>query len=226
MKKLAIVFIVLAFCTSPKTDPRIKKFEDYLGPEKVEVINTAVHLFDSVVTGLYKSPHINTSYQRFMADLKNDRIKLRTLFNENELRKLHEHCKSSGLWNELHLEFRRVYVKDGDLFTEFAYIPLGSDTPVYTMESQQITPKLKCDSLTIDSLVKEEKQTLWFNPSGKYMKAVDLIKDNDSTIIKYLDIKETSGSVLPNLLAGGFIYSKADFNDYFIRRIFAVELLL
>jgi hypothetical protein len=67
------------------------------------------------------------------------------------------------------------------------------------------------------------KEGLVINNVGKYIQALYAVKDSDSLIKKYSEIREAAGMMPNELVVPGILSFNPDFNDYFHKRIVVVE---
>ncbi len=74
------------------------------------------------------------------------------------------------------------------------------------------------DESTNDSIFEYEVNNL-----GKYMHAIYNVKDSDSLINKYYEVREAFGIITNSMFVDGFLYSKPDFDNYFHKRIVVIE---
>ncbi len=224
MRYLIIFLIVLFSCTSTTKDSRIEKFGRSLGKDKIEVVDKAVLYLDNYVTDKYKSEDLNSNYQSFLSDILEDKIDWKEFYSNLELRNINELSQSVGLWNEIYLKFDSAYFQNGEIVTIYSYSPSDTADKIIIESSSLIMRQ--SDLLKIDSLIKDQETLLEYNPDGRYLKALELIKGNDSLIIHYLKQKELTGLFSHGMLAAGFIQDRADFNDKLVRQIFAIEILI
>jgi hypothetical protein len=226
MKYKILTLLILTACNSLQEGSNIEKFEGFLGPESTAVIDKAVSLTDSLVCARYGSIDTIANYQYFLNDLIKKDFSLADLFKEEDLESLKQLSKSSGFDKELYLEFYEGYIQDGEVVTTFVYAPNDSVGIVYSFEQRSIMPIGLFAQVQIDSLLQREGSLRLHNPVGKYFTALELLKENNPGLIAYLEAKNLIGSISPEVLALGLKQSEADFSDYFVRRIFAVEICL
>ncbi len=74
-----------------------------------------------------------------------------------------------------------------------------------------------------DEIYSKEYKELEINYAGKYMEALKVIKNSDSLISGYYDVREIAGFVSPVLFASGILISDPDFSDYIHKRIVVLE---
>ena len=225
--KITLHILLLFIAIQPVTkDSRIQRFQDFLGKDRVMVIDQAVLLLDSIVTEKYKSKNITKNYQRLLLDLKKHKIDWYEMLDKQKMNRLDSLSRLSGLWQELYLDSQNTYLDDNEIVSTFIYTPNDSLTDSLSIESRLLIPQWMGDSLQIDSLIQAEKRKIEFNYRGKYIKALEQIQENDSVIINYVEHKYIAGTIPHSTLAHGFLYVKANLDDYFIKRILAIELLL
>jgi hypothetical protein len=223
MKNISFIFVLLIGCSSQLKDTRIITFETYFGEDYVEIINEASVLMDSSVIDLYKSSNINYCYTKFLEDIVKNNIEPSVLLKQKEIKILQKKAAKIGLYNEIHLNPKKSYFENDELISVFEYQSKDSIIFEYVTKESFIHD-VNNNSINIDSLIEKNKNIAIYNPYGKYTKALNLIKDNDKIITNYLDIKMTAGEIPISIIADGFLNSKADFKDYFVKRIFIIEL--
>jgi hypothetical protein len=72
--------------------------------------------------------------------------------------------------------------------------------------------------------LKNEPKIKLIKPSKFYI-ALDSIQRSDSLILNYLDAKEAIGNLSSSILASGLLYNLSDNNEYFAKRIFAMDII-
>jgi hypothetical protein len=71
--------------------------------------------------------------------------------------------------------------------------------------------------------VSEPDSIFRVNTIGKYMRALYSIKEKDSVIEKYFQVREGWGVYANHRFANGILYNKPNFKDYIHKRIVVLE---
>jgi hypothetical protein len=219
---ITILFVlILISCNSNSTRNRIEKFETFLGKEKSNALNEKVKCFEIFIKDNFDSLSFEKGVEKYLKIIgKNEYLSYEWDFKNIDKKRITELFKKSGLDKELWIKPDTVY-KDKHGITKKYYID-ENDTLTITGEMLPITrgkPK------SIDEIIEEEKEFYTFNYNSKFIKALDLIKDNDSLIIHYLDAKIGSGGDLDaKFIANELLYDKPEYSDYFTKRIIVIEL--
>ncbi len=92
----------------------------------------------------------------------------------------------------------------------------------YKFQSKKTNFEFNESGLKSEIYIQLHKE-LEINPFGKYMEALKTIKDSDSLISGYYEVREIAGFVSPVIFASGILISDPDFTDYFHKRIVVLE---
>ena len=139
-------------------------------------------------------------------------------------------CELSGLREEIWLERDTVFFEDDYVCYLYQYI---NEEDTFEMSNFEQTDdgieyfgikRKNKRVLNRDSILEAEKNVITFNINGKFISALEKVKDSDSTIINYLDLKYASRDLSPSFIARVILYDKPDFSDYFVKRIVVAEL--
>lgn len=223
IKNILIILIILSACKPSSKDPRIAEFEEFLGPEKVTVINDAVLLLDSMIAEKSFQEGTNLNLFTFFEDLCFTNPNWNEFYNKQDIIKLKEQSKLSGLDYELRISTDTVYSNEEGIVSVYSYIPKDNTTDSFKIEMTNLFDfMIDTDSL---STFNELKQSNIFNYSGKYISALELIQANDTFLKSYIDAKKND-MILPCIHVNNINYLNVDYNDYFVKRIIAIEFLL
>ena len=116
MMKYAIpILLILVACQTDIKDPRVQSFQDFLGYDKIKVIDQAVLLLDSIVNEKYDSHKMSDNYRKLLIDIEQQNLNLKELFGKNTLIELEKLSKACGLWHEIYLTPDTTYLGDGEI---------------------------------------------------------------------------------------------------------------
>lgn len=76
-----------------------------------------------------------------------------------------------------------------------------------------------------DSIISLEMNTPNFNYEGKYLEALQSIKDRSKFHKEFFDVKNASGMFNPRLIASGMLHTNIDLSDVLNRKIIVLELV-
>ncbi len=195
-------------------------FESFLGQEKASTLNKKVKHFESFLDHTFSNESIEESYIDFLILISRgeyDRIKWENADTTYE--DLYKLFESSGLREEIFLVPDSVWVVDEALKAKYSSVQEGFLNE-FTEESFLIGFDINQNP---DSVIKAKYEERKFNPYGKYLIGLKMIENPNAFLTKYIQMKEAVGDISKNILADELLKSKADFSDYFIKRIVIVE---
>ncbi len=216
-----MTLIVLTACHNQNVDPRIETFESFLGEDNSELLSEKVKSFELFLKMNFNDLSIEKAYLKYLKSIEDGEFEYAYWkYDGTGYTEINKLIEESGLRREIWLKPDTVWIVDGKLYYEYTYFD-SKDT--FLTQGNSLFPE---DDLIVnqDSIIKTEKQPSTFNINGKYIRGLELVKDNDSAIITYIDNKHALINVAPTIVAGELLYYKADFSDYFIKRIIAIEL--
>ena len=208
-------------CQNQKRDSRIEKFENFLGKYNSELLSTKVDSFEKFLKINFKDLNLEEAYLEYLNIIESGEFeKTDWKYEGTGYAEINELIERSGFRKEVWLRPDTVWIENGDLHFEYVYID-KKDTSI--IKGNSLSPKYDLIE-NQDSIINIEEQLTTFNINGRFMRGLELIKDSDSTLISYIEDKQTMRDIAPSIIAGRLIYYKADFSDYFIKRIIAIEL--
>jgi len=226
MKRTIYIIFTIIFigCTNQEKhelDPRIEKFESFLGKEESNALNELVKTFELFLEFNFDNSIIDSSYNDYLTKtLDYDFANITWIFDEELQERTYELFEKSGLSYQIYLKPIEVWKDDNTIKIKYLYID-KNDT-VEGLASRSVHKSW--NSFQVDSIINQEKELITYNRNGRFFRGLELIKEQDSTIIKYLDDKNAMGDLAPSIVAGGLLAYNPNFSDYFLKRIIAVEL--
>ena len=202
---------------------RIKEFEAFLGKEKVEVLDKAVIEFEKFILDNTVAEDLDSAYVEILRYLRDNPNSYDSLVIDWETYdKTVEQMKAVGLWKEIWIKPSKMYFENGEIKYECEYKSDTSSQSEIVQSGSIIYPDI--ENLDIDSLISESKEVRDFYYYGEYFQALEKVKQNDTTLINYLENVQAVGTSSSHMIAHAFLYYKLDYTSYFIRRILAIEL--
>ncbi|GAA4281920.1 hypothetical protein [Gaetbulibacter aestuarii] len=93
----------------------------------------------------------------------------------------------------------------------------------FKFQSYKTNSEFHQSGLWNEIYVKDSIHGLQVNSIGKYLEALFNVRDSDSLVKKYWDIREAGGLLQNELFVNGVLSSNPDFNNYFHKRIVVLE---
>lgn len=214
---ICLSFLLLTSCSYFKkelVDSRITKFERFLGKEKAYALNEKVEDFENFLSINFPQLSTPDAYKKYLEIIRdNEYENIEWEIDSSKKERIISLIKSSGL--------------DKEIWKIREYIVLSSDQQVSFDSTQGVFKNNYLISLDSSNSYKDGKANLkLFNIFGKYLQGLKLIQKSDSVLEFYVSIKEIAGHISRPLLADDLLYNKADFKDYFIKRIVVVEFYI
>jgi len=204
-----IVGCILIGCS--QTDKKIQKdkvvkFENHFGKERAILLNEMVEIFDKLLLEEYNcQTQILDCYISFLKDVQ-DQKKIEFInVPEKERIRLKARIDSTGFRKDIWIfEYEK---KQDSTF-------LDDDIPVTIQEGFS-------DSLWNAS----QDSTVENNINGYFLTGLELIQENDSLIIGYVDDLKSANVLSPTISSRGLLYAinNYEINEYFFKRIVVAE---
>jgi len=223
MRNIIFIFtlIIITACQNQKTDFRIEKFETFFGKDNSELLSKKVVSFEKFLKINFEDLNLEEAYLGYLNIIESGEFeKSHWKYGGTGYDEINQLIEKSELRREIWLRPDTVWIENGDIHYEYIYID-NKDTSF--IKGNTLSPKYDLIE-NQDSIINIEKQLSTFNLNGRFIRGLELIKDSDSTLISYIDDKHAATNIAPTIIAGGLLYHKADFSDYFIKRIVAIEL--
>jgi len=222
-EKIIFILIVLTLiaCQNQDQDSRIEKFENFLGKENSELLSKKVESLDKFLLINFKGYSLNEAYFEYLKIIESSGFENNDWKYKGTGRAgIKELFEKSGFRREIWHRPDTVWLEEGDVHWENIYIDKNDTTFVKGSTLSRDFDLIE----NKDSIINDYSQLLRFNLNGRFFRGLEQIKDSDSTLIYYIEDKRAATNISPTVLAGLLIYYKADFSDYFIKRIIAIEL--
>jgi len=119
----------------------------------------------------------------------------------------------------------RQYLTDivSDSTTDWNKFKFQSDKTNSEFHKSGLWNEIYTSSKTYDRITNDSVDALRYNSVGKYMRALYQIKDSDSLVKVYSEIRQAAGMMPNELFVSGILSSNPDFTDYFHKRIVVLE---
>ncbi|WP_375241619.1 hypothetical protein [Lacinutrix sp.] len=237
--KYIIIFLLFANCTDKNVSETEKIFNQTLGSDNTETLNKLVDDFENdYLKKQYPETELKLAYRKFVEDVRDEKF-----FNRNikiVSKKSFNLFKSSELYLELYQFPDSVWVVRNSSFDKLEdsllllpeiphpyikrrYKDLEENGEFVYGYSRKFTGiALNAD---LDSIVKSEYKTVDFNYSGKYMKALNRIKNQNKYYEELYNAKNSVGFIYKVLTARKMLHHNLDLNDKLNRKLVVLELI-
>jgi hypothetical protein len=227
MKKTITFFFILTFlisCLNNENEnvmkSKIKDFETFLGKEQSEAFTEKVNIFESFLKINFPNLSIKEAYKRYLQEIVNcEYLEKKWNYTGINRDKLDYFVETSGLRKEIYSKPDTVWIQNGNVRYRSYYIESGD-----TLSTSGGVFIVTDPSPNFDSIICEIKNEMNFNIHGRFIRGLELIQGQDSTIIKYLDDKYAIANISPSVISDALLYRNADFSNYFVKRIVVAEL--
>jgi hypothetical protein len=216
MRNLALFVLIISLVscnqTIEKNSSSIETFEKLLGEPETTYLNEIVSDLNNYLSSNY--PDHESRFKSYLVDIPElnlidfyriDSVKL-IKYGESNLFGQYVTFFPDSVWYD-GLTYK-IKFPNSDFITEILPIPGKKE-------------KLDIDSI-ISSL--ENKPEIVLTEQSKFILALDSIKQSDSLISTYLDVKEALVDLSPSTLSDGIRHYLNDNNEYFAKRILIMDL--
>ena len=195
------------------------EFENNLPPTDQELLKNIVSSYDNLIKTVYIG-----NVDEFFSRIESNKLSLKE-FNKQE------YCQLVKLFDESTLEYKNknvkydsVYISDQGNIISVMQEEDTIDDDLQLDEEIEIIPQWK----TIEEQIEEVKERgYWrFISESSFKLALSKIAKNKPEIQEYIDRKDVVGYINPKLLAKSLLENDINENDYFIKRIIAIELFI
>jgi hypothetical protein len=234
--KTLMLFALIISCSDKKTDDNILEFDNVLGKENVETLDYLVSDFENdFLKSQYQNLDTENAYRRFLTDLRDDKTenwksiseKASKKFDSSTLR-LEMYEFPDSVWILKNSSYDKIE-SDSLSFLDipFPYVkarfkyknPDGTTEYTFGRGGPEIWP-----NSDYDSIINRELNTPRFNYVGKYIQALETIKNKSTFHEEFYDKKRSSGFLYP-MLADVMLLKNVDLKDKLNRRIIVLELV-
>jgi hypothetical protein len=211
---IILIFISLLACNQniEKNDTSIGKFEQILGKQETTYLDEIVADFDNYLADNY--PDQNSKFEAYLNDVPKLEVGEYWKIDSNKMKKYRE----SSLFGKYDTIYPDSVWFDGQTF-KIKYPNFNIVEEIIPLK--RINEEINIDS-TINSLRIEPRFLL--KEEGTLYLALDSVKQSDYLIITYLDAKEAAGNLSLSILANGLKSYLTESNEYFAKRIFAMNM--
>ncbi len=235
--KLFIFIVLIISCSDKKSKNKISEFDKILGKENVATLDFLVSDFENdFLKRQYPNMNSENAYRKFLTELRDEK-------NENWKRisqKARDKFKSSDLRLEMYEFPDSVWVlansemdKIEEDSLEFLHVPYPYIKSRYKNNNPDGTFKylysrgygdVKPNS-DFDSIVKSEMKIPRFNYIGKYLMAIESVKDKSEFLKEFYRAKKNGGLYIASTTANALLDYKADLKDPLIKKIIILEIV-
>ena len=235
--KLSIFLILIISCSDKKTEHRISEFDKVLGNENVAILDLLTSDFENDFLKR-QYPNLNTekAYQKFLTDLRDGK----TDNWQSVSKKARETFKSSDLRLEMYEFPDSVWILENSTFdkiesdslnfmqSQFPYIKSrfkytnldGITEYTYSRGSIEYMP-----NPDFDSIINRELRTPRMNYIGKYIQALESIKDKSEFHKEFYKRKNSVGFLPIESTSQFMLYKNIDLKDKLNRGIIVLEFI-
>ncbi|WP_166966800.1 hypothetical protein [Yeosuana marina] len=236
--KTFIFLILIISCSDKKTEHEISEFDKILGKENVATLDFLVSDFENNFLKI-QYPNLDTedAYRQFLTELRDEKTgnwkriskKAKDKFKSSDLRlEMYEFPDSVWIIENSALDkiesdsidFIRIpvpYVKSRFKYTN----PNGATEYTFSRGSSvDVRP-----NSNFDSIISQELETARINFVGKYLQAIESIKNKSDFHKEFYDTKKDFGYLFPKSTARVMLNYDIDLNDELNRKIIVLELV-
>ncbi len=228
IRKIALIlsFIFYSISVIGQTENQISKFENVLGETNAETLTYLLSDFEnSFLKKNFPKLSVEESYERLLKNIVQGKYNHLTVLSEKEnfSKEARNRFKNSQLKQELYYFRDSVWFEGEKLKAGFYYEKSNGTTEFRTVKilKKEFMNKMDKDSL-LQFLLDSPRE---FKTYGKYMNAINSVKNDDSFLENYYDSKETAGFLIPEILAKSMLDYKLDLSNYFYKRIILLEFV-
>jgi hypothetical protein len=232
---IAIGLLAISCSTlSQEKNKDLKEFNDFLGQEKANALNSAVESFDQFLMTNFPDNEAERTEAFLEYVQENFEPKSTWSLPTKRNKKIISEFESSGLRQEIWVYGYEEYEPQYDIYEllppeqpDTSDIQNLGELDLDELFEEDIIPISNIDSAEIARREKELeeriKNSLHFNNYGQYLYALAKFNLSDTTVQEYVDAKVVAGNISPVLIASGLLSQNIDFKDSFIKRILVTE---
>ena len=234
LKTFILLFLIIS-CSDKKTKKNISEFDKVLGIENVATLDFLVSNFENdFLKRQYPNLDTENAYRQFLTELRDEKTenwksisqKARDKFKTSDLR-LEMYKFPDSVWILKNSTFDKIESDSLNFFeSPFPYVksrykytnPDGTIEYTYSRSSGE-----NISEVDYDSIINREINSPDFNYIGKYLKALESIKDKSDFHKKFYKIKKDLGFVFSKQTAYEMLNNGIDLNDELNRKIIVLE---
>jgi hypothetical protein len=229
--------LLIISCADKKPDNQTSEFVKVLGIENVATLDFLVSDFENdFLKRQYPNLDTENAYRRFLTELRDEKTenwksisdKARNKFNASDLRiEMYEFPDS--VWIIENSDFDKIesdsldyirlpapYVKSRYKFTK----PDGTTEYSYSRSSAEDISRVD-----YDSIINRELNSLSFNYTGKYLSALESVKNRSEFLSELYKVKSSFGILMSYEVAEIMLEFNVNLNDSLIRKIIVTEIV-
>jgi hypothetical protein len=235
---IAIGLLAISCSTvSDEKDSNLNEFNDFLGKDRANALNSAVESLDQFLETNYSDFDNQTNRTKAFLEYfqENSKPDSSWYLPTKQIQKIISDFETSGLRKEIWVYGYEEYEPKYDIHNILPTEEEEMDTSnihelgeiEFVFSEDEIIPLSNIDTAEITRREKEMKErirnSLHFNNYGQYLYALAKYNQSDTTIQKYVDNKILAGGHAPFLIASGLLNQKIDFENPFVKRILVTE---
>ena len=218
-KDLMILLIVLTFIGCESRNQLEIEFENHLPTTDRILLQKIVKSYDRLIDTEY-----NGIADEFFSRVESNSPIL-------NIKSKQEYCELVKMFDESTLEYKRQNMKyDSVYISEQGNIIRIEQQEDIAKDELQLDEEIEIfpNNLTIEEQIEEIKEKgYWrFISSSSFTSALSKISDSKIEIEEYIDVKDVVGYINPQRMASSIIKNEIDEENYFIKRIIAIELFI
>ncbi|GAA4817102.1 hypothetical protein GCM10023330_27180 [Litoribaculum gwangyangense] len=229
--------MLIISCADKKSEKQTSEFDKVLGIENVVTLNFLVSDFENdFLKRQYPNLDTENAYRQFLTELRDEKTenwkriseKARNKFKSSDLR-LEMYEFPDSVWIIENSSMDKIesdsleYIKHPVPYIKSRYKYTNPDgTTEYTFargNSFELTP-----NSNFDSIINREMNSPNFNYIGKYLRALESIKDKGEFHKEFYETKKNAGFLFPESTARVMLNYDIDLNDKLNRKIIVLEL--
>jgi hypothetical protein len=235
--KIFIFLFIIISCSDKKPETNISEFDKVLGKENVATLDFLVSDFENdFLTRQYPNLDIENSYRQFLIELRDEKTenwksisqKARNKFKSSDLRReMYEFPDSVWIIENSALDKIESdsleYIRHPVPYIKWRYKYTNSNGTIEYSYSRGNSSELKPNS-NFDSIIKQELNRPNFNYIGKYIQALESVKNESEFLEDFYDVKKDAGFLFLPQNAEVMLNYEINLNDKLNRKIIVLEL--
>jgi len=216
---LLIILIVLTCISCENRNQLEIVFENKLTETDQTTLDRIIISYDNFIKSEFKG-----KTDQFLSQIESNKQVL------NKLKK-QEYCELVRMFDESTLEYKSknvnydsVYISDsGSIIT----IPQPEDVSEIGLKLDEEISILR-PGRTIEEEIEEIKNRGYprFISTSSFTSALSKIENENILVKEYVNAREAAGYINPKRMASSILKSEIDVNNYFVKRIIAIELFI
>jgi hypothetical protein len=226
------LFAISCSTLNQEKNNNLKEFNNFLGQDKANVLNSAVESFDQFLKTNFPGDESKRT-EAFLEHLQ-ENFEPDSTWNlpTKRNKKIISEFESAGLRKEVWTYGYEEYQPHYDIYEILTPEVQDTSTQVIgeldlDLIEEEIIPISNIDSVEIERHQKEMderiRNSLHFNSYGQYLYALAKYNLSDTTIQGYVEAKLAARNIDPSLIASGLLSQEIDFEDPFIKRILVAD---